>query len=537
MTADSYWRSLLAVALALALLLGFTPATSAQTAPGSEARDIAAALNCPVCQGRSVADSPAPLAQEMRTLIEKKLEQGASRDEILQYFVDRYGEGILRQPPGRGFNLALWWLPVLVLLGGAAAVARILLISWRSGRSSSGGVPEEIAELADLSEEDLARYERQLEEDLGGQAWDSSGRTESVNLDTNEEGAEMASPTRRSPKGEAVAQEASSTSSGQRDLQSRRRPGARPTAGSGTMRSRPKAGSGSARRHGWIIAVAVAIALVLLLAIVGRSYLSPQGPQPIATLQTADVHALAISPKDGNVVFFGHHNGILRSDDGGRNWQPVVAQKNFDAMELAIPLADAQTIYAAGHGIFYRSTDGGKTWESMANALPYDDVHGFALDARDPKNLYAFVVGYGLLESGDGGASWKSVDEQLPQSIMSLAAAPDNPRTLFAGTMDEGILRSLDGGLTWQPDNNGIDTKDILSLSTSTSAAGLVYAGTDKGLFRSNDGGGTWSPTSFQGVAASVAVAPDNPKTLLVVDDKTNVYRSDDGGVTWGSGR
>ncbi len=165
MTAYRCWRAL--VVVSLVLVLGLTSVTVAQTARDSEAREIAGALNCPVCQGRSVADSPAPLAQEMRALIEKKLEQGASRDEILQYFVDRYGEGILRDPPGRGFNLVLWWLPVLGLLVGAGVLARILL-SWRTGRSRSDRMLDEIAELADLSEEDLSRYERQLEQDLGG---------------------------------------------------------------------------------------------------------------------------------------------------------------------------------------------------------------------------------------------------------------------------------------------------------------------------------------------------------------------------------
>jgi len=54
-------------------------------------RDIARGLACPVCQGLSVADSPSQLATQMRELILQKVEDGETREQIVQYFVDRYG--------------------------------------------------------------------------------------------------------------------------------------------------------------------------------------------------------------------------------------------------------------------------------------------------------------------------------------------------------------------------------------------------------------------------------------------------------------
>ncbi len=163
MTAGRRWEMFIAALLGLALSLAFAAEVAAQTPLDSEARDIAGSLNCPVCQGESAEESSATLAQEMRALIQKKLEQGESRQQIIQFFVDRYGEGILRDTPRSGFNLGLWLLPVIGLVVGFGVSVRAV-----HGRRShpSADASAQPSELAGMSEEDLARYERQLEEDL-----------------------------------------------------------------------------------------------------------------------------------------------------------------------------------------------------------------------------------------------------------------------------------------------------------------------------------------------------------------------------------
>ncbi|HEX9666042.1 MAG TPA: cytochrome c-type biogenesis protein [Thermodesulfobacteriota bacterium] len=84
-----------------------------------EAREISYLLMCPVCQGQSVAESNSDLAKDMRSIIRQKLEAGESKEKIINYFVDRYGESILGYPPVKGVNLLLWILPALaVVLGG-----------------------------------------------------------------------------------------------------------------------------------------------------------------------------------------------------------------------------------------------------------------------------------------------------------------------------------------------------------------------------------------------------------------------------------
>jgi cytochrome c-type biogenesis protein CcmH len=83
---------------------------------------VASQLRCVVCQGLSIQDSPSTLAQEMRALVKDKLAAGMTPAEVKLYFVDRYGEFVLLEPDPTGFNLVVYILPVVILVGGAAFV-------------------------------------------------------------------------------------------------------------------------------------------------------------------------------------------------------------------------------------------------------------------------------------------------------------------------------------------------------------------------------------------------------------------------------
>ena len=165
--------------------------------------------------------------------------------------------------------------------------------------------------------------------------------------------------------------------------------------------------------------------LVALAAIVLAAFSltgGQAGGGAAGVLQTADFHALAVSPADPDVVFFGHHHGIMRSDDGGRTWRPLVDRQNFDAMGLAVSRTNPRQLYLAGHDIFQVSTDGGASWREVAHNLPGTDVHGFAMSPDDPDRLYAFVNGHGVFTSADGAWTWQRLS-QVPPDVMALAAA------------------------------------------------------------------------------------------------------------------
>ncbi len=89
------------------------------------ARALEATIRCPVCQGLSIADSPALLARQMRSLVREQLGAGRTDAEILDQFVSRYGRWILLTPASRGPDLILWLLPGALVGGGAVLLVAI----------------------------------------------------------------------------------------------------------------------------------------------------------------------------------------------------------------------------------------------------------------------------------------------------------------------------------------------------------------------------------------------------------------------------
>lgn len=89
------------------------------------ARALEATIRCPVCQGLSIADSPALLAQQMRSLVREQLAAGRTDAQILDQFVSRYGRWILLTPASQGPDLILWLLPGALIGGGAVLLVAI----------------------------------------------------------------------------------------------------------------------------------------------------------------------------------------------------------------------------------------------------------------------------------------------------------------------------------------------------------------------------------------------------------------------------
>src|SRR5436190_23753235 len=93
--------------------------------------DVASQLKCLVCQGESVADSPATLSLQMRGVIRQQLQSGKSEQEVIQYFVSRYGDRILLSPPWQGLTLLAWLVPIALMVGGILLLF-VVLRSWQS---------------------------------------------------------------------------------------------------------------------------------------------------------------------------------------------------------------------------------------------------------------------------------------------------------------------------------------------------------------------------------------------------------------------
>ena len=112
------------------LLLSFSsPALAGEAAPAAadpaleeRVTALATELRCLVCQNQTLADSNAPLAVDLRNQIRERMREGASEGDIIGFMVERYGDFILYRPPWKAATLLLWIGPILLMVGGLAAL-------------------------------------------------------------------------------------------------------------------------------------------------------------------------------------------------------------------------------------------------------------------------------------------------------------------------------------------------------------------------------------------------------------------------------
>jgi cytochrome c-type biogenesis protein CcmH len=92
--------------------------------PQAEARlrALAVELRCLVCQNQTLADSNAPLAEDLRREVRDMIAKNMSDQEIIDFLVARYGDFVLYRPPWKLTTTLLWVGPFLLLIGGATAL-------------------------------------------------------------------------------------------------------------------------------------------------------------------------------------------------------------------------------------------------------------------------------------------------------------------------------------------------------------------------------------------------------------------------------
>ena len=120
--------------------------------PQAEARlkALAVELRCLVCQNQTLADSNAPLAEDLRREVREMIAKNMSDQEIIDFLVERYGDFVLYRPPLRATTTLLWIGPFLLL--AIAGTALVLAVQRRQK-----ALPEVI-----VSEADHQRVEQLL---------------------------------------------------------------------------------------------------------------------------------------------------------------------------------------------------------------------------------------------------------------------------------------------------------------------------------------------------------------------------------------
>ncbi len=233
----------------------------------------------------------------------------------------------------------------------------------------------------------------------------------------------------------------------------------------------------------------------------------------LADLSEASVQVMAAAP-GGEVLYAALDGGpqaagIYRSEDKGGTWQLVGSGPGVAVNALAVNSANPQRGFA-GDAILYAGTAGG----------PAETTHS-------------------LWRSYDGGRTWRPSVLDLPAdpagllpAVSTLAVDPRQPGVLYVGTAGQGVYR-----FKAEPNGYGYELVGGISLYNAhvkrlvVGPDGRVYTLTNEGLFVSQ--GDTWQKLSLPEMAASLAVAPGDPKILYVGGVSTGMYRSTDGGRSW----
>jgi photosystem II stability/assembly factor-like uncharacterized protein len=261
-------------------------------------------------------------------------------------------------------------------------------------------------------------------------------------------------------------------------------------------------------------------------------------PAPISDVELAatdpgpiHVHGLGINPGDGS-LFIATHTGLWRTAPGETRAERVGDDKQ-DTMGFTV--IGSNRFLGSGHpdqeqydeGLppllgLIESTDGGQSWKPIS-LLGDADFH--VLRSKGNR-IYGFdATNERLMFSRDAGRTW--IEREPPAPLVDLAVNPSDPSHLIASS-EAGLWTSSDEGRTWarrgRPERTGL---------LAWPRAGKLYLALPFGLVQtSSDGGRRWTDRGEVG-GEPAALLANTPRVLYVALHDGTVKRSDDGGRTW----
>lgn len=162
-----------------------------------------------------------------------------------------------------------------------------------------------------------------------------------------------------------------------------------------------------------------------------------------------DFHQMDVSKADPKVIY-GVYGDVQRSADGGKTWSKIGPAPE-GLIGLAASSKDANTLFAATQRGLFKSTDAGKTWQ-IAHIIARPATMVYATRTGD---VYAYMVGSGLLRAKDESPNWEIVSPGPGADvILHFAADPKDGKRLYAVTYNpqsgaQSVVTSGDGGASW----------------------------------------------------------------------------------------
>jgi photosystem II stability/assembly factor-like uncharacterized protein len=204
---------------------------------------------------------------------------------------------------------------------------------------------------------------------------------------------------------------------------------------------------------------------------------------PPSIRELEDITAVALDPRDEQVLYAGTPHLPWKTTDGGRTWASIKTGMidDSDVFSIALDAASPDHVLASACSGIYSSSTAGAAWK-LIDGIPRSSrrTHIIAQDPFQPRTLYAGSTA-GLYKSIDNGAKWTRLNSV---QINGIAFDPADSRTLYLATEHAGIQVTHDGGSTLRASNDGFYSRNVQALS-----AGWVATAYDGELFRPVDDG------------------------------------------------
>ncbi|KPL19076.1 MAG: hypothetical protein AMJ92_05125 [candidate division Zixibacteria bacterium SM23_81] len=186
---------------------------------------------------------------------------------------------------------------------------------------------------------------------------------------------------------------------------------------------------------------------------------------------------------------------VYKSIDGGRNWFKTNNGQELDGnpvLSLAASTYSCNVVYAGTAPIFsragiFRTVDGGTSWQNITADLPDRYPVDIAVDPADDAVVYVVFSGFGsshVFKSTDGGDHWQDIGGMLPDVPTSAVIVhPLYSDHIYVGN-DIGVFVTTDGGNSWTSFHEGLPQAVIvMDLSISTISLTLRAATHGNGVY------------------------------------------------------